>query len=61
MGSENWPCDATLTMCSFKTETGVLLQDSATESLLQDYQSNVFLAANVLASQESVWLPEWVQ
>ena len=35
-------------------ETGVLLQDCATDTLLKDCHSNVFLAANILASQESL-------
>ena len=34
-------------------ETGVLLQDCATDVLLKDCHSNMFLAANILASQES--------
>ncbi|XP_043305434.1 putative spermatogenesis-associated protein 31C2 [Cervus canadensis] len=35
-------------------ETGVLLQDCATDVLLKDCHSNMFLAANILASQESL-------
>ncbi|DAA26751.1 TPA: hypothetical protein BOS_9010 [Bos taurus] len=35
-------------------ETGVLLQDCATDTLLKDCHSNMFLAANILASQESL-------
>ncbi|XP_061002301.1 spermatogenesis-associated protein 31E1-like isoform X2 [Dama dama] len=35
-------------------ETGVLLQDCATDVLLKDCHSNMFLATNILASQESL-------
>ncbi|XP_058998459.1 spermatogenesis-associated protein 31E1-like [Mustela lutreola] len=54
METENWPRDATPTVLLQDCETGVLLQDCATEHLLQDSQSNVFLTAEVLASQESL-------
>ncbi|XP_045876027.1 spermatogenesis-associated protein 31A6-like [Meles meles] len=51
MESENRPRAASPIVLLQDCETGVLLQDCATESLLQDCQSNVFLAADVLASQ----------
>ncbi|XP_032706962.1 spermatogenesis-associated protein 31E1-like, partial [Lontra canadensis] len=51
MGTENWPRAASPTVLLQDCETGVLLQDCATERLLQDCQSNVFLTADVLASQ----------
>ncbi|XP_047550629.1 spermatogenesis-associated protein 31A6-like [Lutra lutra] len=51
METENWPRTASPTVLLQDCETGVLLQDCATEPLLQDCQSNVFLAADVLASQ----------
>ncbi|XP_059028629.1 spermatogenesis-associated protein 31E1-like [Mustela lutreola] len=51
MESENRPRAASPTVLLQDCETGVLLQDCATERLLQDCQSNVFLAADVLASQ----------
>ncbi|XP_059026483.1 spermatogenesis-associated protein 31E1-like [Mustela lutreola] len=54
MESENWPRDATPTVLLQDYETGVLLQDCATESLFQDCQSNMFLAADILASQGSL-------
>ncbi|XP_047558308.1 spermatogenesis-associated protein 31E1-like isoform X2 [Lutra lutra] len=54
MESENQPCDPTPTIFLQDCETGVLLQDCATESLLQDCQSNMFIAADILASQGSL-------
>ncbi|XP_032169364.1 spermatogenesis-associated protein 31E1-like isoform X2 [Mustela erminea] len=54
MESENRLRDATPTVRLQDCETGVLLQDCATESLLQDCQSNMFLAADILASQGSL-------
>ncbi|XP_022348380.1 spermatogenesis-associated protein 31E1-like, partial [Enhydra lutris kenyoni] len=51
METENRPRAASPTVLLQDCETGVLLQDCATERLLQDCQSNVFLTADVLASQ----------
>ncbi|XP_027973172.1 spermatogenesis-associated protein 31A6-like [Eumetopias jubatus] len=54
MKSENQPQDNAASVLLQDCETGVLLQDCATDSLLQDCQSNVFLAADILASQGSL-------
>ncbi|XP_032161873.1 spermatogenesis-associated protein 31E1-like [Mustela erminea] len=51
MELENQPRATSPTMLLQDCETVVLHQDFATEHLLQDCQSNVFLAADVLASQ----------
>ncbi|XP_045628347.1 spermatogenesis-associated protein 31E1-like [Ursus americanus] len=52
--SESQPQDEAASVLLQDCETGVLLQDCATDSLLQDCQSNVFLAADILASQGSL-------
>ncbi|XP_045883697.1 spermatogenesis-associated protein 31E1-like [Meles meles] len=54
MESKKRPRAATHTVLLRDCETGALLQNCATESLLQDCQSNMFLAADILASQGSL-------